>query len=155
MKRLILLLLLFGSIGPFFAQSSQISCSAYKEIYRFSGEWGQWPSHWTYYKSEGRTNPIIRVTSVKNGQYYRLQMFFDGKIEADFYVAYDSKISAQKRKDWDNTEVYCYNDVEGNYVYVENTSLYELSRSSASWVDKTNSILYMWIFSEDMAVAVK
>lgn len=141
-----------------FAQSSEIACSAYKQVYRFSGTWAEWPNHWTTYSSEGRAKPVVRVTNMGegyNGNIYRLQMFVSGKVEADFYVHYDSQKTASVREDWDDEYVNCYIDNNGDYIYTEGFSLKTLVDSSRIWATNEDSKLYFFIFSEDYAVVVK
>ncbi|MGD1894966.1 MAG: hypothetical protein ACFB15_30760 [Cyclobacteriaceae bacterium] len=156
MKKYLALFIVFLSITlSASAQSSQLVCTAYKQIFRFSGDWGKWPNHWTSYKSEGRSNPVIRVTTVSEDEYYRIQMFSEGSVMADFYVQYDPEASQQKRRDWNDEYVNCYRDPAGDYVYTQKVSLKSLASDPSAWANTQNAILYLWVFSEDMAVLVR
>ena len=160
MKKNILLFLLIVSSAFYSlnAQSSQIIATSYKQIYYINGKWGNWPNHWTTYSSEGRSNPVIRITTISegsSGDIYRLQMFINGTVEADFYVSYDSAITAKKRKDWNDQYVNCYKDENGDYVYTQNVSLQSLAKDNSAWAKNEDATLYIWVFSENMAVVVK
>jgi hypothetical protein len=160
MRKTVFLFLFFISFASYsmYAQSSQIVATAYKQVYWMNGKWGEWPDYWTSYKSEGRSNPVIRITTItegSSGDIYRLQMFIEGKVEADFYVTYDSETTAKKRSEWDDKYVNCYKDVNGDYIYTQNVSLQSLANDSSAWADNENAILYLWIFSENFAVSIK
>ncbi|WP_025667374.1 hypothetical protein [Aquimarina megaterium] len=160
MRKSIFLFLVFISIASYslYAQSSQIVATAYKQVFWIDGKWGEWPSYWTSYKSEGRSNPIIRITTINegsSGDIYRLQMFIEGTVKADFYVAYDPKISTKKRRDWNDKYINCYKDVNGDYVYTQNVSLQSLAKNSSAWANNENAKLYLWVFSQDMAVILR
>lgn len=151
------LLIMFVS-NPSNAQSSQIVSTAYKQIFYIDGQWGKWPGYWTSYKSEGRSNPVIRITTISegsSGDFYRLQLFIDRNVEADFYVAYDPVQTAQKRRDWDDQYVNCYKDENGDYVYTQNVSLQSLAKDPSAWADNENATLYLWVFSDNLAVIMR
>jgi len=154
-KSLLLIVILLGISLNVSAQSSQIVCTAYKQIYRFSGTWGEWPNHWTTFASEGKPNPVIRITTLREGYYYRIQMFIDGNVTADVYVRYNAELSAQKRRDWNNQYVNCYKDVNGDSVYTQTVSLKSLASDPRTWARDEDATLYIWAFSEDMAIVVR
>lgn len=154
-KSFILSSLLLITLTTALAQSGQFTCSSYKDVYRFGNSWGNWPNHWTSFSAEGRSNPKIRVTTISDGQYYKLQMIQNGKIEASFMVKYDPEMSQRKREDWDNQYVNCYADTNGDYIYTEEVSLKSLAENPTAWSTNEKSKIYMWIFSEDYAVVVR
>lgn len=155
MKHLLLLLLLIPLSIKTEAQSGQVTCTAYKQIFWIDGEWGDWPNHWTTYSSERRSNPILRITKIDNGVNFRIQMYIDDIVEADFYVQYDSDKTDQVRDDWDEPDVSCYYDSSGDYIYTENCYLSELAENPNIWSSREDSKIYLWIFSEDFAIVVK
>lgn len=118
------------------AQSSQIICSSHKETYKINGIWGQWPSYWTTFKSEGGSNPIVRITTISedtDGNIYYLKLIIDGIIEEDLFVIYDSNKTAQVRKDWNDEYVNCYVDENDDYIYTQKVSLQSLARDPTEW----------------------
>jgi len=141
-----------------YAQSSEIACTSYKEIYKVGGNWGQWPNHWTTYASEQRNDPVIRITTLSEGpqgEFYRLQMFIDGIVEADFTVVYDPDETQRIRSQWNDQYVNCYIDESGDYVYTQKVSLQGLAQDSDAWATNDNSMLYLMIYSEDYSVALR
>lgn len=160
MRKTVFLFLVLISIASHsvYAQSSEIVATAYKQAFWMNGKWGEWPSYWTSYESERRSNPVFRITTISegpSGDIYRLQMFIEGKVEADFYVTYDFEATAIKRRDWDDEYVNCYKDDYGNYVYTHNVSLQALAKDPSAWADNENATLYLWVFSEDYAIILR
>ncbi|HHP7240120.1 MAG TPA: hypothetical protein ACFCUD_00520 [Cyclobacteriaceae bacterium] len=154
---LILFAFLFISFSGV-SQSSEIICTAYKQIVKTGGVWGQWPDHWTTYESERRSDPVIRVTTLSEGpqgDFYRLQMFIDGIVQADFNVAYDPEVTTQIRGEWNDQYVNCYADENGDYVYTQVVSLQGLAQDPQLWGDNENALLYLMVYSEDYSVVLK
>ncbi len=158
MRKTVFLIFIFIASHSVYAQSSQIIATAYKQVFWLNDKWGKWPSYWTSYNSEGRSNPVIRITTItegNSGDIYRLQMFIEGKVEADFYVTYDSETTAIKRREWADKYINCYKDVNGDYVYTQNVSLQSLANDPSAWANNENAILYLWIFSENFAITIR
>ena len=82
-------------------------------------------------------------------------MYTDGSVVADFYVEYDDELSKKKQRDWGDEYVYCYKDPTGDLVYTQNVSLFSLANNPSAWSNDDNAVLYLWAFSEDMAVLVR
>ncbi len=159
MKSLLAIIILGFAISlSSYGQSSEIEASAYKQIYKVRGTWGEWPNHWTTYESERRDPPVIRITTLSEGpqgDFYRLQMFIDGVVEADFNVVYDAQYSENIRREWNNKYVNCYRDDSGDYVYTQTVSLQGLAKDADAWATNENALLYLMIYSEDMCVVLK
>ena len=155
-KAVIIILALIASFSTY-AQSSQIVATAHKEIFRVNNNWGNWPNHWTSYRSEGLNNPVIRISTVSDGpEYiYRLQMFIGGTMEADFVVTYDPVKTRQIRDQWDDEYVNCYKDFSGDYVFTQQVSLESLAKDNRAWSSNDDSQLYLMVYSEDFCVVVR
>jgi hypothetical protein len=137
-----------------FAQAS-IRCTAYKQIDDISD---LWPSEWTTFSSEGRTNPriVIEDVSDEGTTVYRITMYINGSEEgSDFDVTYDSTETNDIRDSWDTDEVYCYKDYLGDYIYTEGLSLRDLVKDQSLWASRDNSKIYFWFNSENYAILVK
>jgi len=142
-----------------YSQSCRIVATSYKQINKTNGEWGDWPSYWTSYKSEGRSNPVIKITTISegsDGDFYNLKMYIDDKVQADFNVKYDPDKSSKMRKEWDDDYVNCYREMNGSdYVFTEKVSLKSLVEDNDAWASNEDAKLYLMVYSQNMAVVVK
>lgn len=157
MKKLITVLIaLFSCVNLMHAQTSKIGLVAYKQVDRVNGKWQNWPSDWNNYADEGRDGPEIQVTIFNSDPYiYNLVYYVDGTEKANFEVIYDADKTAAIRKEWKTQYVNCYADEEGNYIYVQGTSLDHLAKDPSAWGSDPNTKLYMWVTSGNFAVIVK
>ena len=158
MKQALILSFLFIAPCMSYGQYSDIVATSYKQVFKTNGQWEAWPDNWTSYESEGQSDPIIRITTISegnSGDVYRLQFFVDGKVEADFNVQYDPQKSEELRNEWNQEYVNCYMDENGDYVYTEEVSLESLARDNTAWSENEDSKLYLMIYSEDFCVVVR
>lgn len=138
------------------AQSSRIGLTSYQHIERVNGKWPGWPASWTNYVDEGRSDPEIQVTILNSDPYiYNLVYYIDGSEQANFEVVYDPERTTKMRGDWKTQYVNCYVDGDGNYIYVQGTSLDHLAKDPTSWGTNQNTKIYMWANTENFAVVVK
>jgi len=157
MKKAIIFISLFMFSYSIYGQSSEIVATAYKQVFRMNNTRGEWPDHWTTYESEGRSNPVIRITKISGGSsgyIYRLQMYINNIVQADFYVTYDSQKSVEIRKEWNDHYVNCYKGSGGDYVFTQKVSLESISIDNSEWKYNENSQLYLMIYSEDYCVVI-
>lgn len=154
MKKIALIVVLLLSTIMTQAQTS-IGLSAYKEIGMTGGKWNSWPSNWTTYASEGRENPILEIMMLEPTLgLYNLKYYVDGNLEADFHVVYDAEKTSKIRADWKDKNVNCYSDEDGDYIYLQGTSLKILADDSKSWANE-NTKMYMWMPNDKQAIVVK
>lgn len=155
-KILTVLIALIGFVTLVNAQSSRIGLTSYQQIERVNGKWPSWPSGWTNYVDEGRSDPEVQVSILNSDPYiYNLVYFIDGAEQVNFEVVYDPERTTKMRTDWKTQYVNCYSDSEGNYIYVQGTSLDHLAKDPSAWGSDPNTKIYMWANTENVAVVVK
>lgn len=157
MKKIIgLFTAIFFCLNLATAQSPTIALTSYKTISYSNGKWGEWPTKWISYASEGRTSPEIQITLISEKPYvYNLRYYTDGEKVADFDVTYDSEKSVQIRKAWDTKFVNCYADENGDYIYVQGSSLDQLYKNVNFWASNADSKIYMFLPNQGYGVLVK
>ena len=149
-KRLALILTLLVLAFHAFPQTSLIRYTKTKTVQREDGQWNAWPSEWSHNTKEA----IIVINDYEDGDFH-LQMFIDDVQVAEVYASYDEEISTMKQEDWNNSEIHCYKEDEGeDYIYLKNASLKTLAEDPKQW-DEADASLYLWVFSEDYAVLLK
>ena len=155
-KTIVLLVAIFLCLSYTQAQTSAIALTSYKTIGMTNGSWDSWPSNWTSYASEGTSNPEIQITLINEDPFiYNLRYYVSGDKVADFDVIYDADKSVEMRKAWDSKYVNCYSDENGDYIYVQGSSLDQLIKNVNAWATNTESKIYMFLPNDGYGVLVK
>lgn len=117
-----------------------------------NGQFMGWSSGWISLPSNEQ--PVLEITEiVSDGEYYYYVTFdYKGEVVDGVYY-YDGNKSRQVREEWGKRVVNCYMDEDGAYIYVEGTSLQELSRNPNAWANHSDSIIQF--LGKDMNVAIK
>ena len=152
MKKIFLVLLLFIGLGiSVFSQTCTITCTSYKENFYHNSSWVGWSNYWTDFDYYDK--PSIRITNAEDG-YYRLKYIVDGEVIMDYFVVYDDAKTKKIRNSWNNQNVYCYIDADGDHVFTENVSLNSLTKNPDGW-KKSNANFYLWSYSENYGILLR
>lgn len=124
-----------------------------KFIVHENGEWSEWPEAYTPLKKELGNVPTLAVEMINDGTFNLLfkteQWDDDAKIEK---VLFDPEETAQVRKDNpdNNIRVYKYLDSD-KYIWLENTSLIEMTNEAYKWKNTKTAKIYIWNNEENRA----
>ena len=153
-KILLVYLVLFGLIFSY-AQTSIVG-SKIRIAEKKNGVYKGWTTDWiSLSESESPVMEITesKITDAKTTHYvYFIKFKFEGEVTEGTYV-YDPKKSKEIRAEWNERVVNCYVDDEGDYIYVEDTSLQQLARDQNAWAKYPNSTIQF--INKDMNIAIR
>lgn len=143
--------LLAGFVSVVAQASGTVIGSEIRIAEKQNGKYVGWTTDWI--KLSGADRPTLEITE-ESAEYgiYSIIFTFDGDPIIGIYT-YDGKKSGEVRKEWNKKVVNCYKDEEGDYIYVEGTSLQQLANDPNSWAKYPNAIIQ--ILDKDMNVAFK
>lgn len=153
MKKSILTIcfLLAGFISVVAQASGTVIGTQIRVAEKQNGEFVGWTTDWI--KLSGSDRPTLEITEESaEHAIYSIIFTFSGETVIGVY-SYDGKKSAQVRKEWNEKVVNCYVDEEGDYIYVEGTSLQQLAKDPNSWAKYPNATIQ--ILDKDMNVAFR
>lgn len=154
MKFKILGLFILTILFVFNAKSQKINFIQIKTIEYQTDieEWDNWPDVWIDLDESNKFSMYIQEQVA--GKVYKVIIYQNNEELSNMSVRFDSDKSSSIREEWDNPYVNCYYDDNDDYIYLENVSLEQLANDSSPWKDE-DSIMYLWIFSQNLGIALR
>lgn len=151
-KATFLFLFVITGVITTMAQSATIVGTQIRVANKPNGQFNGWTTDWI--TLDGNDRPVLGITEDKVGDtyYYGISFTFQDETVVGLYE-YDGARSAQVRREWNKRVVNCYKDKDGNYMYVEDTSLQELANNQNAWAKYQNSSIQF--INADMNIAFK
>lgn len=147
MKKLLLVIaIMFAGVLTSFAQTSSVNAIGWKMVSLVNGKWEAWPKQWNDIDKSNR--PEITVTSKFKGTVYEIRFKWDDfggtgiPIDKKLLVQHNEEKTKSLRKQWNNEKVFAYKDEEGDWVYTENFSLFELTDDTDVWTQRKNALIH-------------
>lgn len=147
----------FALAGLFTAMAqSTIVGTQIRVAQKENGKYVGWTTDWIELSGDDR--PTVQITedtitdAASTHYIYYIKFTFQGETTEGTYV-YDPERSTKIRKEWNKKVVNCYVDDEGDYMYVEDTSLQELAKDQNAWAKYDGSAIQF--LNKDMNVAFK
>jgi hypothetical protein len=154
MKFRILTLFILIALMSFNVNSQKIKFIQIKtiEYHPEYSAWDDWPDNWFDLNEENKFSMYISEEVI--GKVYRVIIYKNNEELTNMAVRYDPNKSSSMREEWDNPYVNCYYDDNGDYIYASNVSLEQLAKDSSPWKND-DSIMYFWIFSQNLGIALR
>lgn len=142
----------FIGMGYFFAQTSSVNAIAYKTVEVKNGTWGNWPDQWTSLEESER--PIMTITAKFKGTVYeiRFEWALLG-IDKTLLVQHSDTKTTEMRKKWNDNTVNAYKDEEGDWVYTQKFSLFQLTDGTDVWTQQKDAKIYF--IDNDLGIVFK
>lgn len=155
-KSLLSICFILAGIFTTFAQTGTVIGTQIRIAEKPNGEFTDWTTDWINLADSDK--PTLEITADTHDEsgttysVYYIKFTFEGEVSEGTYV-YDAEKSGEIRKAWNKKVVNCYVDPDGEYIYVEDTSLKALAENPNSWAKHPNSAIQF--INKDMNIAFK
>ncbi len=151
-KQLLAICTFLIAIGFYSAQTSSVNAIGYKTVEVKNGTWGKWPDQWTDLEENER--PQMTVTAKFKGTVYEIHFKWNLlEIDKTLLVQYNEKKTLETRKKWNDETVHVYKDEEGDWVYTQKFSLFQLTDGTNVWTERKESKIYF--FDNEIGIVFK
>lgn len=150
MKKSILSLVLFFPVGVMFSNlpsnnNTPIEVEDFKvQTIKFpvnfsskstliKGTWSNWSS-WSQVK-----NIYFELTTITQGKIYNFRYFENGVMTKNYTITYNADATNKKKAENQNVNCYKINDSKDDWIYLYDTTMGSLMKTSTKWADSNNA----------------